>query len=521
VSDADARIVRILDKLARVRQDKKTCFGANEHKFVLNPPLPERAVAQFEAEHGVRLPVAYRSFLTEVGNGGAGPYYGIFPLSKWGDFASWVADDVPPDWLARPCRLVPADSSWGTVAPTDVSDRLGWLDRAGVSRDLIHEAYFGTLALGSQGCTHQMLLVVTGSWPGRIVYVDADHQPPYFVDSPDFLGWYERWLDELLGDYEMSWFGIGMTGTENDFRRVLADPTATAARRIHAADGVLRLPRVDPSTTPYLLGGLHDPIGRVRRASSAAVGRFGLTDGIDQVFGLLGDPDADVRESAIRALAKLACPGWIDGLRSRLDDPSSRVASAALFALHRAGTMTREIALPILSTPSPEMRSLALWAVQWKLDDAPRLLPLLDDESKEVRRYAILALRGADARSAAPQLAARVAIEPEVDILEALAHALGALGEPACALAPLSRLLAHPDDFVQLAAIEALGKLGDSRGAQFIAPFLEMTRKPERRDASGAWVSRTHVKTIAELARPVYERLAKKRSFWRLLRGKG
>src|SRR5439155_11814218 len=179
-----------------------TCFGAQAHKFALAEPLSESEVARFEAEYGVRLPEAYRTFLLEAGASGAGPYYGLLPLGRWRTFASFAFDDAPAGGLACPCPLVPTvpgDPPWGPVAPPGSSSGQGWLEQLGLTIDTAHEAYVGTLTVGMQGCAHATLLVVTGSQAGRIVYVDGDHVGvPYFVDNVDFLAWYERWLDEIL-----------------------------------------------------------------------------------------------------------------------------------------------------------------------------------------------------------------------------------------------------------------------------------------------------------------------------------
>ena len=71
-----------LKNLAILRRAKnyEVAFGADEHRFEMNPCLTEQEVKAFEVEHGVLLPEDYRYFITAVGNGGAGPYYGIARL---------------------------------------------------------------------------------------------------------------------------------------------------------------------------------------------------------------------------------------------------------------------------------------------------------------------------------------------------------------------------------------------------------------------------------------------------------
>jgi hypothetical protein len=59
-----------------------TRFGCEEHSYLLNEPLTESEVTAFEDRYGVSLPGEYRAFLLQVGDGGAGPFYGIFRLDR-------------------------------------------------------------------------------------------------------------------------------------------------------------------------------------------------------------------------------------------------------------------------------------------------------------------------------------------------------------------------------------------------------------------------------------------------------
>jgi hypothetical protein len=70
--------------LERIRQldEKPIVFGADSHGFETFPTIDEATLLEFETIHGITLPVDYQRFLTEVGDGGAGPYYGIFRLGQ-------------------------------------------------------------------------------------------------------------------------------------------------------------------------------------------------------------------------------------------------------------------------------------------------------------------------------------------------------------------------------------------------------------------------------------------------------
>ncbi len=55
-------------------------FGASSHRYQLYPVLSVQAVEAYEAKYNIKLPSEYKFFITYVGNGGAGPDYGIDPL---------------------------------------------------------------------------------------------------------------------------------------------------------------------------------------------------------------------------------------------------------------------------------------------------------------------------------------------------------------------------------------------------------------------------------------------------------
>src|SRR4051794_1827337 len=71
-----------IERLRREDQDLRI-FGANGHRYRFEPPVPSAQLEAFEKRWSITLPADYREFLLEVGNGGAGPFYGIFRLGEW------------------------------------------------------------------------------------------------------------------------------------------------------------------------------------------------------------------------------------------------------------------------------------------------------------------------------------------------------------------------------------------------------------------------------------------------------
>ncbi|MGC5019713.1 hypothetical protein [Micromonospora sp. DT47] len=150
---SDAQLSRIGGKLNLVAASPDrflTAFGAKEHGYRLRPPLPESSVAAFEAEHGIALPESYRRFILGLGDGGAGPSYGLLSLAN----AYEEVSDSSAGHLAAPSPFVP-----GTLYEPDWWDGFwGPDDRPDPQQ--------GTLAIVHHGCTSYTLLVISGPGSG-------------------------------------------------------------------------------------------------------------------------------------------------------------------------------------------------------------------------------------------------------------------------------------------------------------------------------------------------------------------
>lgn len=76
------QIERIRQKLFKLKNDSNRflIFGSANHQFKLLPTKTEIQLQEFENYFNIKLPNGYREFLKSIGNGIAGPYYGLESL---------------------------------------------------------------------------------------------------------------------------------------------------------------------------------------------------------------------------------------------------------------------------------------------------------------------------------------------------------------------------------------------------------------------------------------------------------
>lgn len=185
-----------------------TIFGSESHRYRIGPPLPDKQVAEFERELGIELPADYRSFVTTVGNGGAGPGYGLTPLEEAVGYAR--REDERNDAArrgggSRAAQPFPLD--WPLLGPDELNAYTG-------------PDFTGVINLGGYGCGIDPHLVVSGTEHGHVWILDLPsdggvypftiaemgnlHDPSRgypetfeettFATRVSFTQWYEDWL---------------------------------------------------------------------------------------------------------------------------------------------------------------------------------------------------------------------------------------------------------------------------------------------------------------------------------------
>ena len=206
--NTDSKILFVKQSLAKLKAlDKNySVFGSERHKYLLHATLEKSEVSAFETKHNIRLPEDYRRFITEIGNGGAGPYYGLETLED----SLFIDLDYKKENeyinLSQPFLLT---QKWN-------------MEFAGVSDNeqeyqVFEKEYFkdswvnGLLRICNFGCGVSLNLVANGTEYGNIWVDDRGSDggifpDPYFGQSErtQFLDWYILWLDKSLAEVHKS-----------------------------------------------------------------------------------------------------------------------------------------------------------------------------------------------------------------------------------------------------------------------------------------------------------------------------
>lgn len=202
------QIERIKAKLQQLKGNdyKREVFGAETHQYKLNPCLSMSVVRAFETKYSITLPADYVAFMTQVGNGGAGPFYGLVP------FEACLLSDL--DFqnnasLLNPTKPFPYSSAWN-IDFTDSEDDDEKYEK-------LTEEYFddnhitGWIQVANYGCGVHLGLIVNGPSYGIIWSDDRGNDEglhPFTGFSNEvpisFLDWYERWLDKGLKEKPMA-----------------------------------------------------------------------------------------------------------------------------------------------------------------------------------------------------------------------------------------------------------------------------------------------------------------------------
>lgn len=206
-----AAYLRDLVQKASLVDPERKVFGANSHQYKLNPVLSLEAVQAYQKKYNIDLPSEYVFFITQVGNGGAGPYYGIYPL----DIAKpnienmgvpFVTSHLTKEQWTEKLQFICSENEDAEDLPEDLYEQIE------------QEILQGTYAISTEGCSYETIAVANGEEENEIFYVDLDwnyENMPYDTGMT-FLEWYENFFLEIIAGNRLDSYGTRMIKTEEE-----------------------------------------------------------------------------------------------------------------------------------------------------------------------------------------------------------------------------------------------------------------------------------------------------------------
>ena len=365
---------RIQQKLAQAKAADKDLqvFGADAHKYHLNPPVSEAEVLAFEKKYGVQLPECYRAFMLTIGDAKAkksdfiaGPYFGLYAFGTSVDSLLYEKIET---YLKAPCNLSPdmTQEEWETLSDPllpseeeeEEDDDKYFAERAKV--------FGGLLPLGSQGCTYEHALVLNGKYAGRVVNVDLDLLQPKFAFETNFLDWYERYLDEVISgqliDDRPTWFGYH----RGEPAEVLLNEYEHTTNRKTQTDCLEGVYHKKPPLEPALL----DKIEKLIALNN---------DDRDFLIEILSQSSYERAQPYLQDLvnkdpkkvfqfvwwyAKDHCADWVSVVKELLPTiTDERTFDFATYLLTEGDDNFEEVILPFTDNENPQIRSTAYYTL--------------------------------------------------------------------------------------------------------------------------------------------------------------
>lgn len=202
------QIIRIKEKLEQLKSkdNKLRLFGTTQHKYELNNVLSSEVIEEFEKSHKISLPSEYRHFLAEIGDGGAGPFYGVIKLE---DSVYADMDFRAESELVNPSLPFPhTEAQWVYPEGVDEAEELEEDEFNKIWKDPKHIQ--GIIRLCNFGCGVHIGLVVNGEEYGNMWSSDLSSEVGIYpsgqlANEPEritFLDWYELWLDNSHKEFK-------------------------------------------------------------------------------------------------------------------------------------------------------------------------------------------------------------------------------------------------------------------------------------------------------------------------------
>lgn len=174
-------------------------FGVSGHQYKLNPPVDLAFVRAVEEEYHFRLPEDYVQFITEVGDGGAGPGYG---LCSFGFYRTEVKNAKAAKMRNSYLHGLSKNPQLQPLKPDDL-EYVGESYKQNLEKYLMAESFNwdndtpnGFFHLGTYGCALDYGLITCGERYGQIFICDVEYV--FELEADSFQTFYQDWLNFIL-----------------------------------------------------------------------------------------------------------------------------------------------------------------------------------------------------------------------------------------------------------------------------------------------------------------------------------
>ncbi|PXY45988.1 SMI1/KNR4 family protein [Flavobacterium hydrophilum] len=175
-------------------------FGSQKHKYELNYCLSEEKILDFEKTNQIELPLEYRDFIKNIGNGGVGPAYGVFKLEDW----NFELDIENRNFLNE---NFPYTEKYNLTFAGNENDEdyIESEEFANWELEYFSEKHiYGSIRICHYGCGIYCFLVISGLEKGNIWLdsrVNDEGIYPFSTETNsryNFAEWYNEWINESL-----------------------------------------------------------------------------------------------------------------------------------------------------------------------------------------------------------------------------------------------------------------------------------------------------------------------------------
>lgn len=244
LSDEHARHLKSLIKKSDKLDSERKIFGASKHQYSLNPVISINKIREYEKKYNFKLPEEYVFFLTKVGNGGAGPHYGIYSLEEMARQTSCWGNPGEKAWIDENLTL----EQW--------NEKMNFLDDCNdddLYENEMSNLFNGFIIIGTQGCTYDTLLLCNGSEKGKIVYIDWNLEEGYMphLIKLNFLHWYENFFLEVSNDHDPHFFATAELLTENEIIERYKNSNSMEDKKYYIGN-LARFKRVEQKTLDFV-----------------------------------------------------------------------------------------------------------------------------------------------------------------------------------------------------------------------------------------------------------------------------